>query len=166
VSCTCTQPNAKNVLKNAGIDQDVTGWIASQGSAVYSTSDSESCPFSGSMQITIPAGMEFTVSECVSAPLSGTFNFGASVDVLISGGIGTAICAADFFSGFACDRDQVTMQETATSANVSGWQRMTGQVAVTGANSVKLECFVFADAMSQTTIGLDELFVTAAPGLY
>jgi hypothetical protein len=46
--CECPQPNPQNRLKNTGFDTHVANW-GSDGTLTWSSNDSDSCPFSGSL---------------------------------------------------------------------------------------------------------------------
>jgi hypothetical protein len=162
--CTCTLPSPANLLKDPGVDVDVSNWTTSLGSVTRSLHDTQACPYSGSIQVNSDA--QAVITQCVrNTPLIGDFNFGGRFTFESDGDPATALCQANFFSGFNCDGDLIVANETDTPTGGT-WQAMSGVVpGVRGANSVGLSCYLF-DAKKGITYYLDMLYISKAPGAY
>ncbi|HVR64276.1 MAG TPA: hypothetical protein VMU50_20390 [Polyangia bacterium] len=155
--CTCTQPSPGNVLKNPGFDKDVSGWMVDTGTVYRETSDSDGCPYSGSLATTGAS----QVSQCVTTPLDGTYNFGARI-LVVSGG---AVCGVRFYPAAGCQGDELVDDELNAAQPMSGWQAPAPEsspptVQVSGANSVLFFC-VTGDG-----VYIDQPYVTKIPGKY
>lgn len=73
--CTCPQPSAQNLFKNAGFDSDLTSWGSfSSGSGVqWNSQDVDGCPFSGSVQVISALG---NPSQCVAVTPGASYVLG------------------------------------------------------------------------------------------
>lgn len=163
--CTCTLPSASNLLKDPGIDVDVSNWTASIGAITKSAFDAQKCPYSGSLAATADA--EQVVTQCVrNTPLVGDFNFGAQFRFDSTGAPLTApICQVSFNSGFNCDADIVLQNETGAATGTGDWQTVSATLpGVTGANSVAFSCYLFLS--TGATFYLDMLYVSKTPGTF
>jgi hypothetical protein len=168
--CTCTQPTTGNLLKNPGFDKDTEDWTIDQGKLSRIGYDAEQCPYSGSLEVTIPAGgAERTVSQCVkNVPLSGIVNFGARL-MMVGGNAMSLICQISVWSGFNCDADQIYQNETSQITPMSGWQSpgTDAQPAfLTGGNSVSVTCYLIPDPSGQSDFYVDMAYVAKAPNRY
>jgi hypothetical protein len=169
--CSCTQPNAANVLTNPGFDADTTGWTTDSGTLSRSTLDAEQCPYSGSLTTTMPAGApERIVGNCAAArSLNGNFNFGLQIRVE---GAGQALCEARFWQGQNCDGNEVIDNQTLSTMPVSGWQSPPPEsgagttLPVAGANSVRFSCYLFSATTNPTTFYIDMAYVSLDPHTY
>jgi hypothetical protein len=160
--CTCTQPSPGNILKNAGFDKDTSGWMAESGSFSRSLSDAQTCAYSGSLTTTVAPGGQNVVSECVSnTPLVGDFNFGAKIEASNSSAV--AFCQVNFYSGFNCDADLVSQNETDLSTGSAGYfenNTTTFPLMVFGSNSVKFSCYFQSVMSTESTFWLDMVYVS------
>ncbi len=167
--CSCTLPDASNVLKNPGFDNDANGWTIDSGTLSRSLSDAEHCPYSGSLTTTGLGGSAYRlIHQCVgNTPLVGDFNFGGRVNTPSIGSGTVMLFQANFYSGFNCDGDLVAQNETdTTTVLLAGWQGLTGTLSgVFGANSVRFDCYL-NPASTTDTFNIDMLYLSKTPSLY
>jgi hypothetical protein len=162
--CTCTLPSSANLLKDPGIDVDVSTWTTSIGTISRALTDAERCPYSGSLAANAD-GSEQVITQCVrNMPLVGDFNFGARFRYETTGDSPQSpFCGVTFYSGFNCDGDIVSQNETDPPSNMGLWQSASGVLlGVRGANSVALAVYWFP--LSGATLYLDMLYLSRTPG--
>jgi hypothetical protein len=169
--CNCTQPSPANVVKNAGIDKDTTGWTVVDATLAHSSSDAQRCPYSGSLRVVPdPNAPWSTLSQCISnVPLVGDFNIGIAFNSESTGEApDPPLCQVNFNSGFNCDADLVGQNETdAPTSTFSGWQIVSTQLmGISGANSVELTCY-FAGSTTETIVYyFDMAYISKAPSVF
>jgi hypothetical protein len=164
----CTQPSAANLIANPNMDKDISGWQSDQGTTMWSNTDVQHCPYSGSLTIFVPHGDgSVALKYCaMNVPLNGDFNFGIQFEAESSGlPPATPICQVNFKSGFHCDADVVGQNETDVPAQTtSGWQQLSGSLAgVQFANSVEFDCYQSGSPTDDLKLHFDMAYVSQAP---
>lgn len=164
--CTCTQPSSTNLLKNPGFDTDTSAWSVSIGTISRSSSDTEGCVYSGSLEVVVPQGdLGRTLYQCVrNTLLEGDLNFGVRA---VSSVPGHPICQVNFYSGTNCDGNLTTQNETDPPLDTVDWQDLSGTItSVPVSNSVDFVCYFAADPSGTATYLLDMAYVANVPGRY
>jgi hypothetical protein len=156
-ACNCPQPNAGNLLKNPGFDDNVSNW-GTEGTFTRDSSDADGCPYSGSLQASgYPA-------QCV--PVSGgtQYNLGFSYKHPLNQDDGPISCYVDFRDDFVCMGTAVGDNPTLgdfDSRGIVPWKSLNMAItAPASARSAVVRCVVPGNW------NLDKLFLTPAPGNY
>jgi hypothetical protein len=109
VACTCTQPSAGNLLKNAGFDLDLAGWSVTDGQGTIEwtndmeRADFEKCPFSGGARIDAPANSASRkIEQCVAVAPSTTHYFNARLSWFALSGASAPTCEVLLFDLAGC----------------------------------------------------------------
>jgi hypothetical protein len=186
-SCTCPQPSGQNLVKNSGLDADVTNWNGT-ADGYWSSDDPNGCPYSGSLKLTT---YTFTnenalVWQCINLSAAQMYNFGATMrngDPAI-GGTGTLCenveCELEWFSGANCTGNNlpatgsapiVTWSNAVWSPSGSSGTGGTPFTPPAATTSAKISCFTGKQYDQSQPPGycvanFDKIFLTPNPGAY
>ena len=178
-TCACPQPSVHNLLTNPGFDTNIASWNAvSEFSDTFTwvneSQSNESCPYSGSMQLTTtaPAGnSSSTFSQCANIVSDKTYYFAASLRNGNTAGEQRCTlgeCNLEWYGAANCSGSTSGSKLTITSSTTSWVNAPVGPTAPPGgAASARVSCLVRSGALGASCVfGFDELSLTQAPDKY
>jgi cysteine-rich repeat protein len=166
-SCSCPQPSAANVVKNAGFDTNLASWTQDSGPGGFTyqsaaddpTSDADGCPYSGSLYLSFTEEGPQAISQCVSVSPNTSYNTG----MRMRAGNARARCVLTLYPAANCQGSGVEVTEYFW-LNVGQWSPETSTAIDTEQyTSARISCSYYAEAGG---FRIDKVFLTKAPGGY
>jgi hypothetical protein len=172
--CDCPQPSSANLLANPGFEMEsgITGWQTtpgqgSSGNARWDSSDSTSCPYSGSLvTYHFQGDTAATFSQCVPVSPSKSYNYGGYMRDQTN--CGNIWCELHYYSGPNCTGAKTDYFEQITWTSTTwGLSEHAPVTPPTDSASVKLDCnsappINAADCWAYW----DQLWFTPTPGKF
>jgi hypothetical protein len=142
----CVVPNPLNLVKNAGLDTDVSDWTAFPAPTGLQVSwnphDAANCPTSGSLTVENQndAGINSSVIQCIPVTAGTSYNFGGRVFVSSAGYLGQASLEVDWFSGANC-HGTLSLGPDLIGTTYDTWENLSepSLIAPAGTHSAQIE---------------------------
>ena len=165
--CSCPQPSADNVVRNAGFDKDLADWTQGSGPGGFShqsaeedeANDADGCPYSGSLYLSFAEEGSQAISQCVSISPNSEYNTGMRMRV----GNARAHCALSLFPASNCQGSGVDVLEYGW-LNVGSWSPNLPQTLDTlQYTSARISCSYYLESGG---FWIDKVYLTKVPGGY
>jgi hypothetical protein len=167
--CICLVPNTNNLLKNAGFDNDLAGWIVQFGSSKWTRSDAAGCEPSGSLNLTYsgdatsPVGAFF--HECVPVTPGLGYSFGGWSRLESTVASAEVFSTVSFYSDATCKTGLPAPKGIHPMLARNGWHDFGGTVTIPSGSTSVMVSFAVRGA-SPVTADFDMLYFAPAPGKF
>ncbi|HXJ22699.1 MAG TPA: hypothetical protein VMT03_20950 [Polyangia bacterium] len=168
-SCSCPQPSTGNLVPNAGFDTGLGGWMLfspspGAGDGSWVSDDASSCPASGAASIVAgadpdePSELEELESPCMQLSASTTYDFGMKIK-------GSGSCSLSLVQGSNCGGTAPTGVTGNTSVSAPGGSSWS-TVGVNFGSGTAVSGYIYCKVALNSTLEVDMVYITPAPGTY